>query len=102
MVGQQETGCLIADKKRQPSAIRIDGQRLQGNRRANNRMKANRGAILPPERDSSPKNGRKSRIWFWLSPPAAHAEGYVDLLRKGYFLLKSNSIYIPIYWRILL
>jgi hypothetical protein len=40
-------------------------------------MEADRGAIPPPERDSGSKNGRKSRIWFWLSPPAAHAERWV-------------------------
>ncbi len=37
-------------------------------------MEADRGAILPPERDSGLENGRKPRSWFWLSPPAAHAE----------------------------
>jgi hypothetical protein len=74
MAGQQETGCLIADKKRQPSVICMDGQRLQGKIRANNRMEADRVAIPLPDRDSGSKNGHKSRIWFWLSPPAAHAE----------------------------
>jgi hypothetical protein len=49
-------------------------QRLQGKRRANNRMEADRGGDSAPERDSGSKNDRKSRIWFWLSPPAAHAE----------------------------
>jgi hypothetical protein len=77
MAGQQETGCLIGDKKRQPSVICIAGQRLQGKRRANNCMEAERGAIPPSERDSGSKNGRKSRIWFRLSAPAAHAERYL-------------------------